>query len=285
MIASIPIGNHIYAEEYASVVASDEVNVTTHEWQLGVAMGIGVKTNPLFDGDNIPLLLIPDIAWYGEAFYFDNGELGYQLQLSKRMAIEGFVTPDTERAFFSFRHPANVFALPNMSTSGLHELPNINDDEGTQFDVSKDDVASRDWTMNAGLRIHYFLKQKEWQIAYQHDALSVHNGGKFSLHYRQHWQISEWKLSANVDIIWKSSKLLDYYYGIDERDGLDFRYHYNVDSGWQPRVGITASRPLSENWAILGMFSYQRLHASLSDSPLIKDNNIRSAFLGVAYRF
>ena len=66
------------------------------EWQLGIALGAGVRTNPLVDGDNIPLVILPDIAWYGESAYFDNGEAGFQWTLNDTFAHEVFVAPNLE---------------------------------------------------------------------------------------------------------------------------------------------------------------------------------------------
>jgi MipA family protein len=31
-------------------------------WQLGLAFGVGVKASPLVDRDDIPLVILPDIA-------------------------------------------------------------------------------------------------------------------------------------------------------------------------------------------------------------------------------
>ena len=108
-----------------------------NSWQLSVAVGVGVRTNPLVDGDNVPLLILPDIAWYGEAAYFDNGELGYQWYEEDTHAFETFVHLDAERSFFSFWDPANIF-LP-LDTSFVSSPDFDNPEQAAPLEVSKND--------------------------------------------------------------------------------------------------------------------------------------------------
>ena len=84
---------------------------------------------------------------------------------------------------------------------------------------------------------------------------------------------------------WKSAALLDYYYGVSKRDTTLTEYYFNGKSGWQTYLSIDVLKPINENWSWLAKMSYRRLPNSLTDSPLIEENNIRNVFLGVAYRF
>ena len=45
-------------------------------WRLGAAFGYGLRTNPLIQSDDIPIIVDLDIAWFGDHFFFDNGDLG-----------------------------------------------------------------------------------------------------------------------------------------------------------------------------------------------------------------
>jgi outer membrane protein len=97
--------------------SEDETCIEKSSWHLGIAFGLGIKTNPLVDGDDIPLVIMPDIAWYAEQAYFDNGELGYQWINQPKVAFETFLQLDRERAFFSFLHPANILFPIESSVS------------------------------------------------------------------------------------------------------------------------------------------------------------------------
>ena len=48
-------------------------------WRFGVALGYGERTNPLIQSDDIPIVVDLDIAWFGERWFFDNGDLGFSL--------------------------------------------------------------------------------------------------------------------------------------------------------------------------------------------------------------
>ena len=50
--------------ERESRVANQQID--TQQWHLSINTGAGVITNPLHGGDNLPLLVLPEIAFYGE---------------------------------------------------------------------------------------------------------------------------------------------------------------------------------------------------------------------------
>jgi outer membrane protein len=254
-----------------------------NSWQLSVAVGVGVRTNPLVDGDNVPLLILPDIAWYGEAAYFDNGELGYQWYEEDTHAFETFVHLDAERSFFSFWDPANIF-LP-LDTSFVSSPDFDNPEQAAPLEVSKNDIASRKWAINGGVRWHIYQKNSEWLLSLETDVTSVHNGSKLNLSYQQRWQLGNWRVAMTPSLIWKSDKLVDYYYGVSSRDKVDSTLYYRANGGWQTKLAFTAQTQLTEHWMWLFMGSYQTLHSGMTDSPLIQEKDIKSIFIGLAYRF
>ena len=253
-----------------------------NSWQIGIAVGIGVRSNPLVDGDNVPLLLLPDIAWYGDAAYFDNGEFGYQWVDSETNAFETFIHLDEERSFFTFWSPSNIF-LPSgdlaLATPGS-EL-----DSQTPEEISVDDIASRKWALNAGVRWHLKQKTGEWQISLEKDISGVHKGEKLHLSYQHNWQWREWRMALKTTAIWKSEKLSDYYYGISARDNVSANYYYQARAGWQPKLSLHLQHPLSSRWLWLLNASYQKLHSGVTNSPLVREKDVKSVFSGVAYRF
>src|SRR5690606_271140 len=48
-------------------------------WSLGLALGHGQRDNPLINGESIAIHAVIDFSWYGERFFFDNGDFGYLL--------------------------------------------------------------------------------------------------------------------------------------------------------------------------------------------------------------
>ena len=58
-------------------LAEEETEEATESrWRLGAALGYGVRSNPLVQSDDIPIIVDLDIAWFGDRWFFDNGDLG-----------------------------------------------------------------------------------------------------------------------------------------------------------------------------------------------------------------
>lgn len=258
--------------------------VAPGEWQLGIAMGLGVRTNPLVDGNDIPLLFLPDIAWYGDNAYFDNGELGYQWHEDMTFSFESFIAINRERVFFSFWHPANIL----IPTSNLGVSTVVGPEEVANPDTTKisiEDIASRRWAIDGGVRIHIHQDKGEWRLALSTDVSSVHNGQQVALSYIHDWQWLSWHLSLTPSLVWKSSSLINYYYGLSAKDKVELQAYYNGRGGWQPAISVSASKKIDEHWQWLVFASFQALNKGMSDSPLVEADNISSVFFGMAYKF
>lgn len=264
--------------------------IEENSWQLGVAVGIGARTNPLVDGDPIPLVVLPDIAWYGEQAYFDNGELGYQWQLQDSISTELFVAANTERAYFSFWHPANQFASTGISSGNvslivLQPEPKDGDSLTPQANISINEISQRRWSADAGARVNWLRSDSHWSATFAADLLGVHQGYYGQLSYQYRWQWDAWRFAANVSLTYKSRKLIDYYYGIDSRDTNNSQLWYAANHVWQPSVGLFINKPLSKRWRWIGRFQFSKLGRGMTDSPLVSKQYVASGFIGMGYRF
>ena len=254
------------------------------ELQLGVALGLGFSSNPLEGGDDIPLVILPDVAWYGEAAYFDNGELGYQWIDQVSSSFVTYVTLDKERAYFSFWHPANILAPVNrFNNITSADAPGLNGPE--QLSISVDEVSRRRWAVMAGGRWSLQQDNTQWQVALEKDVSGAHNGEKIDLSYQYFWQWPTVRFTTQLKMIWKSSALVDYYYGVDEQDRVDPSFYYDAGSGWQPAIAMSLQKNLQNSWYWLTRVSLQKLHSGMTDSPLVSERNIYSVFSGFAYQF
>ncbi|WP_158966387.1 MipA/OmpV family protein [Paraglaciecola sp. L3A3] len=271
---------------------SGESCIKTNSWQLGVAFGLGIKSNPLVDGDNIPLIILPDLAWYGEKAYFDNGELGYQWLNSTNYSLETFVSLDQERAFFSFYHPANLF-YPSKGFATAQPItpstPETSEDR-LEFplapeEISIDSIAKRNWALNGGIRWHYFENNTEWKVSLQNDVSNVHKGQIVSLSYSYKWLLNDTQIKLRLGADWKSANLVDYYYGVDERDNINPQTYYQASSSLEPNLALNIIKPISPDWYLLANMSYKKLPSAMTLSPLVEEDSIEHIFVGAAYRF
>lgn len=252
------------------------------QWQFGIALGLGLASNPLKDGDNIPLLVLPDIAWYGDAAYFDNGELGYQWLENENTTFVTYMEFDKERAYFSFWHPANILSAITKTSHFVDVTSSAI--EGPEK-LSIDKITDRDWAILAGGRWYHHNGNNEWQISAVRDISNTHSGSKLILSYQRAWQWSNVNLRTEFALLWKSTKLLNYYYGVRQSDRVDPSFFYQAKGGWQPVVSISLQKKINEKWQWINKASFQKLNKGMTQSPLVEENNLYLFFSGFAYHF
>ena len=269
---------------------SDDACIAPNSWKLGIAVGIGARTNPLVDGDPIPLVVLPDVAWYGENAYFDNGEAGYQWLLRSDITTELFVRANRERSYFAFWHPANIVLSVNTSAAdviGSPLQPGDSDGESPapRDSISINDISSRKWAADAGFRVNWNGSDSLLSAAIAGDPLGVHQGYYAQLKYQYRWQWEDWRFAANASVTYKSEKLIDYYYGIDGEDTANSNLWYAADHALQTSVGLLLNKPLSKHWRWVGRVQLSTLGSGMTDSPLVSKDYVASGFIGFGYQF
>lgn len=102
--------------EQISDTVTDASLIPIGQWHVAIALGFGVKSNPVIDGDDLPLIVLPSIKYYGEKFHLDNGDLGYSLIEQQKYSIGLVATLNEEFLNFSTSHPKNLFGTVEFST-------------------------------------------------------------------------------------------------------------------------------------------------------------------------
>ena len=63
----------LFGSVYASPAKSSEYephqDITIGQWHLSLNTGLGIMTNPLKGGADLPLVLIPEVAYYAEHLF------------------------------------------------------------------------------------------------------------------------------------------------------------------------------------------------------------------------
>lgn len=263
------------------VLACDEPDncIESGTWEFGVAFGAGVRTSPMNEGDDVPLAIIFDVAWYGDNAYLDNSELGYQIQWSNDWAFETFVALNRERQTLSFWNASDLLVTPEFTNSAPTDEPDIT------RTITVDDIKSRDWSFDAGVRAHWYRPNGEWRFMLATDASGVHNGHRLRLDYQHHWQINDWRISALGALNWKSDNLIDYYYGVRPQDTNSNELLYVGQGGLQPEAGIYVSKPFAAGWRWRGFVKGEWFNSGMTDSPLVAQRYRVTAFLGLSRQF
>jgi len=256
------------------------------EWKFSLAVGAGVYTNPLHGGDNIPLVLIPKISYYGEKVFFENNTLGYSFFENEHIVISAITQLNHQKAYFTRWHPQNVF-IESVS-SGITTDISFSE-ENQKSPVNVQDVSNRRWAIDAGAQINWFIDQStDVQVQVLHDINNVYNGfnGQFQLTQMMGFkQLPDTAMSLSLGANINNKNLVDYYYGISQENDFNLEQNYQGKLSVNPYFRLVLMHQLSAQWSASFHLKRIFLDENTIDSPLVKDNHIDTIFAGVTYDF
>ena len=270
---------------------------TVGEWKFSLAVGAGVYTNPLHGGDNIPLVLIPQISYYGEKVFFDNNALGYSFFDNDRLIISAITQLNHEKAYFTRWHPKNILIesissgdalTPSTGETDSEELNPPEPDVDVDVDVNIKDVSNRRWAIDAGVQFNWFINETtDLQAQILHDVNNVYNGfnAKIELTRIMTLPLPNTAMSFSVGTNINSKNLVDYYYGISPTTDSDVELDYQGKLSINPYFRLVLTHQLSERWRAKLTIKRVFLDDAMTESPLVKDDYINTIFAGVSYDF
>ncbi|WP_282451978.1 MULTISPECIES: MipA/OmpV family protein [Pseudoalteromonas] len=258
-------------QEYA------QQHITVKKWHVNLSVGAGVITNPLHGGKNVPLPVIPRIAFYGERWFFDNGRLGYTLVENQKHHFNIVSELNAESRFFIDWHPNNLFVLP--ATAGASALAQNNPQPKK---INIDNIDNRHLALDAGGSYHYVQQNHVLSIQLLHDISNVYNGTRGAIQWQYHSEVGRLKLKPTLGVNYKSAELNSYYYGLKAHETSLGKI--DVGSSWQPYAKIDASWPLSEANSLRFHVAYYD-YSAMDGSPLFERNYSMTAFIGFDHTF
>ncbi len=271
-------------------------------WHFSVSAGLGNKSNPLLQGDDFPLYILPSVYYYGEQLFFENGDLGYSFVQRPEYVFSAIARLNEEVVHFVDWHPANIlvtqFINRESESDGQKVEQSITDESLLHMSFEDDfapgpahinfkQLAERKWSLDAGLQFDWFIDDSaSFRLRALADASLIHDGKNFNFEYQKKWfNGAKWHMTMTLGTDWLSQQLTEYYYGISARDGVDPAYYYQPDSAWLPYIKLTPHYRLNENWRLVSLIKYQHLPDTLSKSPIVEKNYRLTWFAGVNYAF
>jgi len=282
LLALMPVGSAFAGNEDDCQGPSNDC-VAVGGWNLSISLGAGVRTNPVIHEGDIPLVVIPAFSYYGKRFFIDNLDGGVTLFESDRWTLSLIASPGYDRVFFYHSDPQNIFVtdlsrslqVPGATTT----LINRTNPDGTVVQVPAVKYPAR-------ARKVTYLAGPEWTFKYgaisgQFDVLHEITGHNHGDEVRGAVGLPLGHLggtwTANVGFTWKSSKIVNYYYG---QPGL-----YAGGAAFDPFVKLAYSRPLKGKWKLTGFVETERLGNAIADSPIVNARYVTTTFVGVMYTF
>ncbi|MCH8500719.1 MAG: MipA/OmpV family protein [Aliidiomarina sp.] len=261
---------------------NEQLKVFINELNIRVAMGYGERSSIVRGTDPLSFYVLPDVSYYGERFFFDNGMVGYSLKQGRRHEVSLFTKLNTEFSFFTDSITGYWFG---DAYSGVSSFRNPSPSGGWEDEPpSVDNIAKRSWAIDAGIRGDYYpADYTHIGVILSQDIRNKHRGQWASVMVSQGVPTALGNFNFKGELTYKSQDLVDYYYGVSSRDNVAPNYYYRGRSVVQPALSVHWQYPLSDRLSIVGSGRYMWLGDGVADSPLITKDTTTTFFLGVSY--
>lgn len=257
-------------------------------WRLGAALGFGERTNPLIQSDNIPLLVDIDIAYFGDHWFFDNGDLGLHLTDNEVVTTNLVARVNSDRAFFGKTNTKYVtFSRMAGGTAGALFNPATGEAVTTEVDIPPQPLKppKRDYAIEAGIESLFGGEWGQASLRAFHDVSGTHDGYEIAADYSYRFTHGLFSWSPMIGLSWKSAALSNYYWGVHS-DEVSFTlrpYEAKAGLGWE--TGVRANYYISKSLRLAVSANYERLQHSVAMSPLVKQDYVIGYFLGLGWQF
>ena len=277
LLALVVIGCHAscaLADDGCTGPSTDCVAVG--HWNFSVALGAGVRTNPLVHGTDIPLVVIPQFSYYGKRVFIDNLDLGVTLIEGNTQTLSLVASPGYDRVFFYRTDLQNIF---------LGGLPGSGGAGGTNS-ATAGSPAQKSPVFPSRPRQVTYLAGPEWtfksdRVAAQVDLLHEITGRNHGDEVRAALAIpmaaSRNPVTATMGFTWKSAAIVNYYYGAPNI--------YQGGSAVDPFVKFGYTRQLAHHWRLTALAQYEYLGKAIADSPIIAQHYVATVFAGATCEF
>ncbi len=291
----------------------DDDCVQVGSWNLSLGLGYGQRSNPVVDGDDIPIVLLPALSYYGKRVFFETDTLGYTFVDDEKHMINLIATVSYDQMFFRDWSLGN-FSLnsggaggpvsegfvvadgvtgpltPGEGSDSEPMPPQTGGDSPMDGRRDSDDPRTiepdhRKVAVLAGVEYLFFYEDISFNLQALKDVRGVHNGHEVraALSYRLPRERHAVNFTFGGE--WRDSSTLDYFYGVDLNEASDNADVFVVDAGISPFIKIDWRYQINKKWRLQATANQRWLSTSVSDSPLIDEDSITTLFLGVVYDF
>ena len=258
-----------YADEECKVPSDDCVAIG--RWNFSVALGAGVRTNPLANGTDIPLVVIPEFSYYWKRFFGDNLDLGFTLAESGTNTFNLIATPGYDRVYF-YRTDLQNFFIGFPTNASAPVLVSSTAPGAVKVSPPTPHVTylgGPEWTFKVG--------RVSGQLDLLRDLTGQNNGDEIRAAVGIPLIESRGSMSANAGFTWKSAATVNYYYWVSRLN--------NGGSALNPFLKLGYTLPLTGKWRFTAFVEYEKLGNAIAASPIVAENHVETAFVGAVYSF
>ncbi len=265
------------------VTALTWANENESGWQFSLGLGVGVRTNPVMDNDNIPLVVIPQVSYQGERFFIQNLDFGYSVFQNAHQQVNLLLTPSYDQIFFNEWDITNFVDRSSLAAvaGGAKDGPVL---DQTNRAIDKSRLHERRMAALAGLEYSQNLSGLDIQVQVLREVTGYYDGTEARFALSKSINVDKHDVKLTLGANWQSAETLNYFYGLNARE-TPGQFAYEADSGLTSLIRFDWSYQLDDHWSLRFFTSYRHLSNSISESPLVTTNNVVTAFAGGVYHF
>lgn len=146
-------------------------------------------------------------------------------------------------------------------------------------------MKERDMAFEAGLGFSARIWRGSLDANYLTDVNDAHDGHEVDVSYSVPVQWGDVNFDWGAGVTWQSKKLVDYNVGVRRDEVRNDRAFYAPDAAFVPHLDLTVAYPITEKLHLIGTGGLEFLTDEYTDSPLIDEDYIMSAGVGLVYTF
>ncbi|WP_154223976.1 MipA/OmpV family protein [Marinicella rhabdoformis] len=223
----------------------------THELSLGLAVA---RSQSIYVGGEDRTQAFPAIDYKYKKFYFQGGELGFQVVDSKHWDLKIGIGADF------------------IGDKDRGDSPELKDMPGLGFPVS------------AGVEATYKSPIGYFSASQTQEITNKHGGHSFKLGYSAYIPVKSWVFIPSLSWQKYSGDVVNYYFGVDSGSVTDNRPFYQTSSSATQSAGVMVLKPLTEKLRFLGNIGITQYDNEVTNSPIVSDDESLSAFMGFTYK-
>lgn len=257
---------------------------------ITLGVGIGMRSNPVLDSEDIPVFILPEIRYYGERFFFDTDTAGLALMDIRGHMLNAVGTIGFDQVYFKSRNIGTLYidAGAAFGSSGKNTFAEASSGEESPPPAQEIDLArlhSRETAGLAGLEYAFYNQYWDLRLQLLQDITGVHEGQEVRAGLAHLFSLGGEAFEAAGGFSWQSEKLLQYYYGVEPTEVENPDLSYRANDGVSPFIRLDWRRPIANRWSWQATFHYRWLAPEIRRSPLVDESSIVTFHLGGVYHF
>ncbi len=229
-------------------------NLYAETWQIGL---YAENSRAPFVGEEREITPVPEFIYIGEKLSYIGGEVQYKVFSANGM--DSYVIGQMRHRQFY--------------TASL----------GFKDDLDIDGMEDRDSAFELGLGVNYQANWGQFVFEGLYDVTNTHKGYELSATYSYPKQMGAWLIEPAIGVQYQSSNLIGYYHGVMADEAQAGRPAYTAGQAVNVLTSLTLGYTISEHLLAVGGVEQLTLNDSITDSPIVDQDQVRKVFLGLIY--